>query len=445
VRAFSEVSDDVRGIMGSGRSTTRRGQSLDGGGRFLELLGVLSTRSARISHDKIDAEISEWLEQICRSLGLDRSIVAEYLPERKEFYTTYEWSREGLPPGPGLMLAASRVIPWISGRVAAGEIIPVRSPEALPAEAQRDRDFMLGNTGPKATLVMPLIVGPRLVGGITFEDFRETRQWMPSLVTLLNLTGDILANALERKRATVETNSLKDEVRRTARLALAGEMVAAMAHELSHPLGAILANAQAARRLLGASQPNLDQLKEALDDVITGERRAASYIAEVRSLFRRSELHAEPVRVDTIFDAVLSLLRSDLQARDISLQTHVERGLPMIAADRVGIEQVMINLIQNAADAVCAGDCSERRIVVRVSRADTRWVSVAVRDTGKGIDSKDLGRVFQPLFTTKPKGTGMGLAIVRSIVEAHGAQIRVHSKPGAGTTFEFALPAANDA
>ncbi len=422
-----------------------RARSLQRGERLLQLLGAISTRFAKISHESIDAEVTLWLERVCRSLALDRSVVAEYMPERREFYTIHEWSREGLPPGPGLMLAASRIIPWISARVAAGEIMPVHSAGALPAEAQRDRNFMLGNTGPKATLVMPLIVGARLVGGITFEDFRGTRQWMPSLVTRLNLIGDVLANALERRRTTVEMNSLRDEVRRTARLALAGEMVAAMAHELSHPLGAILANAQAAKRMLENSQLDLIQLKEALDDVITGERRAAAYIAEVRSIFRRSELHTEAVRPHIILDNVVSLVRSDLQARGVSLKLLVERRLPMVAADRVGIEQVMINLIQNAADAVCANDRSQRQIVVRVSRADSRWITIAVDDTGKGIDPIDLGQVFQPLFTTKSKGTGMGLAIVRSIVEAHGAQIRVHSKPGAGTTFDFTLPVASDA
>jgi signal transduction histidine kinase len=423
----------------------RRAQSLDREERFSELLGAFSSRFARISHDKIDAEIGEWLEQICRSLALDRSVVAEYMPARKEFYTIYEWSREGLPPGPGPMLAASSVIPWISGRVAAGEVMPVHSAEALPAEAQRDRNFMLGSTGPKATLVMPLIAGARLLGGITFEDFRGTRQWMPSLVTRLNLAGDVFANALERRRTTVEMNSLRDEVRRTAHLARAGEMVAAMAHELSHPLGAILANAQAARRLLEGSQPNLVQLKEALDDVITGERRAAVYIAEVRSVFRRSELHTEALRLDLVLNGVVSLVRSDLRARNISLKLQIERTLPMVAADRVGIEQVMINLIRNAADAVCACLRYRRQIVVRVSRADSRSVKIAIEDTGNGIDSKDLGRVFQPLFTTKPKGTGMGLAIVRSIVEAHGAQIRVHSELGSGTAFEFTLPVASNA
>ncbi|HEV2175088.1 MAG TPA: histidine kinase dimerization/phospho-acceptor domain-containing protein, partial [Nitrospira sp.] len=167
----------------------------------------------------------------------------------------------------------------------------------------------------------------------------------------LKLVTDIFANALERKRSTTETNKLRDEAQKVARLALVGEMAAAVAHELNHPLGAILANAQAARRLLENSHPKLSELRETLDDVISGERRAAAYVEKVRSLFNRSEVLSEPLQVDRFLESIASLTRSELAARGISLQIQIEANLPMIAADRVGIEQVLMNLIQNAADA----------------------------------------------------------------------------------------------
>lgn len=407
--------------------------------RFWELLGLLSSRFARISSDKIDLEISEWLEQICHSTGLDRSVVAEYLPERGDFFTSYQWNREGFPPAPGPKAPASKFLPWICAEGATGKIVTVSDVNTLPANAAVDRNFML-SVGPKAILAIPLVVGNRLVGGLTFASFRRPQQWTSSFLPRLKIVADIFANALERRDAVAEMKRLKDETQRTARLTLASETVAAMAHELSHPLGAILANAQAARRLLENPHLDLGQLKEALDDVVAGERRAAAYVAGVRSLFRRSELHIQAVRLEEIIDSVMSLMRIDLQARGILLQIHIQPWLPTVAADRVGIEQVMINLIQNAADAAFNGRPSEKRVNVRVSRVAPRWVGVAVDDTGNGIHQRDLGRIFQPLFTTKAKGTGMGLAIVRSIVEAHGTQIHVHSKLGVGSTFEFSLP-----
>ena len=218
-------------------------------------------------------------------------------------------------------------------------------------------------------------------------------------------------------------------------------MAAAIAHELSHPLGAILANAQAAKRLLDDANPNLGELKETLDDVITGERRAAAYVNEVRSLFRKSELHIEPLNAELLLDMVGSLTKPDLQAKGISLEMRIEAGLPLVIADRIGLEQAMINLIQNAADALMESPkIQPRRVVLHAFRRDARRVGIAVSDNGNGIAKDQLSKIFQPLFTTKRKGTGMGLGIVRSIVESHGSSIVVRSEREVGTTFEFDIP-----
>jgi signal transduction histidine kinase len=420
----------------------RRSRSIDRTERFSDLLGILSTRFARISYDEIEAEISGWLERVCRSLDLDRSVIAEYLPERGDFYTTYQWNRQGFPPV-NLGVAASSDLPWVSHKGAKGSIVIVPDVSGLPVDAARDRSFM-SSLGPKAMVAVPLIIETRLVAGITFEDFRGPRQWTHSLVARLKLVSEIFANALERKRSAIEANRVRLQAESVGRLALMGEMAAAMAHELSHPLSAILANAQAARRLLESAHPNMSELKETLDDVITGERRAAAYVAKVRALFRGSELHTESLQVAGVLNAVASLTRSDLSAKNTVLQIQIEAGLPMIAADRVGIEQLMINLIRNATDAACENNGRPRQVTVRAFRRDPRWIAIAVSDTGKGIESKDLGNVFRPLFTTKANGTGLGLTIVRSIVESHGAEIHVRSEPGAGATFEFTLPVAGE-
>ena len=417
-----------------------RPKSLDRGERFLEVLSTLSTRFATIPYNNIDTEIDGWLERICRSLGFDRSVIAEYLPDRSDFYTTYQWNREGFPPAPGPMSPASDFLPWVSSKGATGEIVTVSDVSRLPREAVRDRAFMSGD-GPRAILGVPLIVETRLVAGITFEDFHGTRRWTTSLMARLKLVSDIFANTLDRKHLALEAIKAKEEAQNIARLAVLGEMAAAIAHELSHPLGAILANAQAAKRLLDDANPNLGELKETLDDVITGERRAAAYVNEVRSLFRKSELHIEPLNAELLLDMVGSLTKPDLQAKGISLEMRIEAGLPLVIADRIGLEQAMINLIQNAADALMESPRSQpRRVVLHAFRRDARRVGIAVSDNGNGIAKDQLSKIFQPLFTTKRKGTGMGLGIVRSIVESHGSSIVVRSEREVGTTFEFDIP-----
>jgi signal transduction histidine kinase len=406
--------------------------------RFPDFLETLSTRFARISHQEIDSEVEGWLARIGSALDLDRSTIGEFDPDTDDFAAVYLWTREGFPPAPPYR--ASEVIPWIAGRVRNGEIVAVRGADCLPREARRDREFMSSPIGPRSVLVIPMIIGDRIVGGITFADMHGERVWRPALVKRLKLVTDVLANALERKRSAAEADKLREEVRKASHVNLIGEMAAAIAHELSHPLGAILANAQAARRMVEKPHPDLCELAAALDDVISGERRAANYIERVRTIFRRSQLNAEPQPAETVLQSAASLMRGDLQTMGIVLETELQPDLPLILADRVGIEQVLINLIRNAADAIRAGNGKSRRVTVRASSGGPSHLEIAIADTGPGIDPKTLARLFEPLFTTKETGTGLGLAISRSIVRSHGGEIYVKSKPGAGTIFSFTIP-----
>jgi signal transduction histidine kinase len=278
---------------------------------------------------------------------------------------------------------------------------------------------------------------------MVFADLHGERHWRPALTRRLKVIADIFANALERKRAAMENSRLREELRKASQANLVGEMAAAIAHELSHPLGAILANAQAARRMLEKRNPDVCELAETLDDVIAGERRAADYIERVRTIFKRSQVNAAPQEVRNILDSAASLMRGDLQAVGIVLITEVEPDLPSVLADRVGMEQVLINLIRNSADAILEGTGNPHEITVRAASAGTSFVEIAVSDRGVGIDPKSRSRLFEPLFTTKESGTGLGLAISRSIVRSHGGEIHVTSTSGEGTTVSFTIPTAN--
>jgi signal transduction histidine kinase len=409
--------------------------------RFPDFLESFSTRFARISHQEIDAEIEGWLAKIGFTLDLDRSTIGEFQPETGDFAAVYLWTRDGFPPAPPYR--ASEVIPWIAGKVRSGAIVAVRGADYLPAEAERDRQFMSGPIGPRSVLVIPLIIGDRVVGGITFADMHGERVWRPALIRRLKVVADILANALERKRSAMENNRLREQLRKASQANLVGEMAAAIAHELSHPLGAILANAQAARRMVEKPRLDLCELTAALDDVISGERRAADYIERVRTIFKRSQINAAPQPVQKVLDSAASLMRSDLQATGIALVIEVEPDLPLILADRVGVEQVLINLLRNAADAILEGNGSPRRITVRACAGGPSQVEIAIADTGPGVDPKILPRLFEPLFTTKESGTGLGLAISQSIVRSHGGNIQVRSEPAGGATFSFTVPTVN--
>jgi signal transduction histidine kinase len=406
--------------------------------RFPDFLETLSTRFARISHQEIDSEIEGWLARIGSALDLDRCVIGEFEPDSGDFAAVYLWTREGFPPAPPYR--ASEVIPWIASRVRAGETVAVDSAGSLPAEARTDRAWLSSPEGPRAVLVFPLIIGDRVVAGMVFADLHGERHWRPAITRRLKVIADVFANALERKRSAVETDKLRAELRRASRANLVGEMAAAIAHELSHPLGAILANAQAARRMVENPHPDICELAATLDDVISGERRAADYIERIRTIFKRLQINAEPQSVQPILASATSLMLGDLQAMGIELESEAEPGLPLVLADRVGIEQVLINLIRNAADAILEGNGNPRRVSVRVASGGPSHLEIAIADTGPGIDPTTLARLFEPLFTTKENGTGLGLAISRSIVRSHGGDIYVKSKLGAGTIFSFTIP-----
>jgi len=367
-------------------------------------------------------------------------VIAEFLPEGGGLQVLYQWTREEFPPMP--MYLADDLVPWMVTKVRKGETVVLSSIRSLPRNASGDRVHMTGPFGSKAAVAVPFVIDNKIIGAISFGDLKHKRRWSPTLIRRLKLVADIFANALARQRSATQSNRVRERADSAAKFALLGEMAAAITHELNHPLGAILANAQAAHSMLGRARPrpNLAKLNEIIDDIISGERRASSYVERVRSLFKDKKPCSETLDVSQVIEETTLLVREDMLMRGISLQIDLDASLPDVGADRTGIEQVILNLLRNAADAVTIGDSNSRRIKVSASRRDPNQVAIAVSDTGNGIDQKILGSVFEPLFTTKEKGAGMGLSIVRSIVESHGGEVRIRSNSEQGTTFEFTLP-----
>ncbi|MBV9492255.1 MAG: PAS domain S-box protein [Verrucomicrobia bacterium] len=246
----------------------------------------------------------------------------------------------------------------------------------------------------------------------------------------------------ERRQAELEAARQRDELARLSRAMLAGELSGSLAHELNQPLTAILSNAQAARRVLAQEDADAAELQAILQDVVEGARRATEVIRRLRLLLKRGEVHLEPLEVNEVVENALKLVRSDLARQNVAVEVELARQLPVVLGDGVQLQQVLLNLVVNGCDAMAGVEGLERRLLVRTEWADGQGVRVCVADQGSGLAPDKMARIFEPFFTTKAQGIGLGLAICRTIISAHGGRLWATNNPGRGATFQFTLPPA---
>ena len=246
----------------------------------------------------------------------------------------------------------------------------------------------------------------------------------------------------ERKRSELELEQQRNELAHLSRVTMLGELSGSLAHELNQPLSAILSNAQAAQRFLARDASNLDEVREILKDIVEQDKRAGEVIRRLRLLLTKGEVHRQPLDLSEVLLEVLKLVRSDLVNQGVAVTTDLASDLPAVSGDRVQMQQVLLNLVMNGCDAMSDIEHSRRWLSLKTARDDGAGVRVSVADQGCGIPQEKLARVFEPFFTTKSQGMGLGLAVCRSIVEAHRGRLWAESGPGIGATFHFTLPAA---
>jgi C4-dicarboxylate-specific signal transduction histidine kinase len=244
---------------------------------------------------------------------------------------------------------------------------------------------------------------------------------------------------LQRRRAAEALQESQSQLAHMARVTTMGEFTASIAHEVNQPLTAVVANGNACLRWLAGGEPNLEEARAAVVRVVSEGKRAAEVIQKIRALVKKSAPEIARLDVNETIREVLALTNHEVLKRRIAVRTELAPGIPAIRADRVQLQQVLLNLIMNALEASAE---SPHDIVVTSERSGLDQVMVAVSDSGVGLDRDKLDRVFQPFFTTKSDGMGMGLSISRSIIEAHGGRLWGAPNQDCGATFQFTLPAA---
>jgi len=273
--------------------------------------------------------------------------------------------------------------------------------------------------------------------------WQEYRWHVISAASLVGVQAALIVTLLVQRRRRREAEAAAQhhlsQIAHLDRVAGMGHLASSMAHELNQPLAGILANAQAAKLLLSDSQPDLQELRACLVDIISDDHRASEVIRRMRHLLKKSDFVSVPLALDDLVAKTISLVANDALLHAVTIDLLAAPALPVVYGDLVQVQQVILNLLTNAITAAANGGAPTRKVTVWTSDSTAPYVELGVHDSGKGIAESDLGRIFEPFFTTKLDGLGMGLTISRTIVEAHGGRLLVENDPAGGATFRVHL------
>jgi len=328
--------------------------------------------------------------------------------------------------------------------------VPAHEASLVPALFYAPLPFLLwatvrlgirGTTSALALLTLATIWGAvHGLGPFANQAPQETARNMQLFLTAVSAPMLLLAVALE-ERARIERDA-RNQLAHLSRVAMLGDLSGGIAHELNQPLTAILSNAQAAQQFIANKAMDNDEMNAILQDIIAADRRAGEVIARLRALFKRSEAHFQHLDLNDLVREVMSLAHGELITRGVDVVLQLSPGLPLLRGDRIQLEQVMLNIVMNASDAM-TGPKSERRRVIKIRTVPTRHnVHLSFADSGPGLTPEVAGRLFEPFYTTKAQGLGLGLSISRSIVSAHGGRLWAMDMKGQGAMFSISLPRA---
>jgi signal transduction histidine kinase len=320
--------------------------------------------------------------------------------------------------------------------------LPTHIPDFTTLEGDRD-DYWIAavNAGFRTGLAVPLLKDNETVGIIALG----RKQVQPFTDKQISLFRDFAAQAsiaLESTRRERQYREAQVALAHANRVATMGQLTASITHEVSQPITAAVTYALAARRWLSADPPNFREVDEALSLIVKEGNRAGEVVGRVRTLIKKVPVRKDAVAIDDAILEVIALTRAEAANNSVSVRTQFEDELPRVRGDRVQLQQVMLNLIVNAIQAMSEVGEGARELVISIDAVPSGGgVRVGVRDTGPGLSPESLSRLFEPFYTTKPEGMGMGLSICRSIIEAHGGRLCAISCEPQGALFQFTIPA----
>jgi signal transduction histidine kinase/PAS domain-containing protein len=336
--------------------------------------------------------------------------------------------------------AASRETTFIPGIGLPGRVWFSREPAYIP-DVVRDSSFLhapiSGREVLHAAFGFPILLGGEVLGVMEFFS-HEIRQPDQELLNMMATLGTQIGQFIERKRAEEALRHAQMELAHVTRVATLGEMTTSIAHEINQPLGAVVNSASACLRWLDAHK--LEEARRSASRVIAEGHRASEIISRIRALVKKAPARMESLDVNETIREVIALAQSEVQRNGVALETQLSDDVPLILADRIQLQQVILNLMMNAIEAMSGAGEGPRELLVRSGTDGSQHILVSVQDSGPGLDRNSLDHLFDAFYTTKPHGLGMGLAISRSLLAAHGGRLWATANVPHGAVFQFTLP-----
>jgi len=415
--------------------------------RFERLLADLSASLLGSVADELGATVQKALGAVATMLGVEHAALWELAPAQARLVASDQSAAAGALPLLRHLSAAE--VPWVLQQVIAGKIVNSTTVDGLPPAADADI-AVLRSAGVKSFLVMPLRGKEAVIGALWLSTGDDDRVWRDEKVDRLTLFGTLLLNALayrnaERnaQRATAETAQTRERLAHLARVEAVGAMTAAVAHEINQPLMAITNYTLAGRRRLdGEGQVDRAKIRELLEKIAGQTALASQVLDHLRTMVKRREAHEVEIDLSELLGKSLQLIEMEARIKDIRVEARIAADLPRALGDEIQVQQVILNLASNAMDAMATTPIRDRRLRIEAAPSDDGGSLIRIADHGTGIVIADEQRVFEPFYTTKGTGLGIGLSLCRQIVEAHGGKLWHEPNAGGGTVFWFTLPAS---
>jgi len=410
-----------------------------------EILASMFAAAPRTEDESLEAG----LHRIGEFLGVDWVAVWEADVASGELRVTHQWRAEAGDVAAGRLPLAD--VQWLATTLGRGAMVSFARESDLPPEAGPDLAAMRA-LGARSMLAVPIFVTERLHGFFSCVSLGHERAWPERVVPGARLLAEVFASVHARRAAEarervalLDTAQWRERLAHLVRVHTVGEMSAALAHEINQPLMAIENYALAALRR--AREPHSsDKVAELLGKVVAQTGRAGDVVGRFRGMVKRSDIQTSPVDMGRLVAECIEMVRIDCELRDIRIEATLPAAMPTIVADRIQLQQVVLNLLRNAIEATDSAPLSDasRAIMIEATLAGGNQLALCVADRGPGVPEGDIERVFEAFYSTKISGLGIGLSLCRKLIEAHGGSLVAKRRSGGGAAFEFTLPLTDE-